>query len=196
MSVTVFPVTDQTVTTSLFFFLKIVADRGTTDPLSGASDTANDSARLSMSYAAGPGATTGVADYKTAATLPIDAGMAFYGELQGAISFVDNGGVSGDPLNVRVTAPSGVRVVGRYVTQSTAPSGPPIFGRFDITGTNTSFAIINTGDATNVPVFFYFVAYGISGSGNITFEYVKASDAEADDWQMTDIRCHMVRVLG
>lgn len=195
MSTTVFPVTDQTVSTSLFFFLKLIADRGTTDPLSGASDTANDSARLSMSYQSSPGATTGTADYKTAATLPIDEGMAFWGELQGTIAFVDNGGVSGDPLNMRITAPSGVRVVGIVLYQSSLPSGTPTFSRFDITGTNTVQQIINGGDATAQPVFFYFAAYGVSGSGNITFEYVKASDAEADDWQMTDIRCHMVRVL-
>lgn len=193
MATTVFPQTDDIATVSAWANMIAALDRGDTDPLSGSTDIAHDSDRLSFGGVQ-TATTTGVSDWQTMATLPVDEGMTFEGTLNADVVRVDNGGVGGDPFQVRITAPTGVTVYGITFHQAAFVSAPTQFQKIKVSGATTIVSNINALLFTSASIAYYLVLVGDTGGGNVTVQFSKGSDLDADDYRVENARALMSRI--
>lgn len=193
MATTVFPETDDVVTTTAWSDMIAALDRGNTDPLSGSTDVAHDSDRLSFGGVQ-TATSTAVADWQTIATLPIDEGMTFEGVLNADVLRVDNGGSGSDSFNVRITAPSGVTVYGITFHQNNFSSTGTQFSKINVSGATTVVSTINGGVFTSASISYYLLIVGDTGGGNVTVQFSKASDSDADDYRVENARALMSRI--
>lgn len=193
MATTVFPQTDDSVTTAAWSSMIAAVDRGQADPLANSSDTAHDSARLSFGGLV-TATSTGIGDWQTIATLPVDEGMAFEGTLNADVLRVDNGGAGSDPLAVRITAPSGVTVYGVTFHQGDFTAASTQFSPIKVSGATSNVSSINSGVFTSAAIAFYLVVIGDAGGGNVTVEFSKNTDSDADDFTVANARAMLSRI--
>ena len=102
MATTVFPQTDDSVTVAGWAAMIAALDRGQADPLSGAGDVSNDSTNLLWS-GSDSGFALSTTSYQTFATLPVDQGTVWAGEVNMEIERVNNGGSASDSINYAIT---------------------------------------------------------------------------------------------
>ena len=196
MATTVFPQTDDSVTVAGWAAMIAALDRGQADPLSGVGDVANDSTNLVWS-GSDSGFTLADTTYQTFATLPVDQGTVWAGEVNIEIARVNNGGSASDSINYGITVPAGITayVWLIYVKIAGGSSGRVEGGVYTgVTNQNigqTSGSIPDGNFATRI----YLVLTGDTASGDVLIRLQKGSDDDADDWNVFG-RAMLTRIKG
>lgn len=194
MSVTVFPVTDQTATVSLFSGLKSAVDRGSTDPLLSIDGGSSDTDRLQ--YDATTSGTKSDGTYTTLLSCQIDEGQAFLFE---AFVLINDATTSspGDDLSYRISVDSGIVARGMYFPKV---GGLAAGAAGHIPINTTSSQVVYGRDAASpsqsIPAQFRFVAVGDTGGGEVKIEWAKTTTAYANTFGV--VRCYMIgkRIKG
>lgn len=196
MATTVFPQTDDSVTVAGWAAMIAALDRGQADPLGGVGDVTNDTTNLVWS-----GSDSGLAltdtTRQTFATLPVDKGTSWAGEVNIEIARVDNGGSASDDINFDITVPSGITAyvwtIG-LVTASTA-NGRVSSGLYTGVTDDTFFVTSGGVPLNNFTTRIYVLLTGDTASGDVLIRLQKASDSDADDWNVFG-RAMLTRIKG
>ena len=196
MATTVFPQTDDTATVAGWAAMIAAIDRGQADPLSGSGDVVNDSTNLVWS-----GSDSGIAltttGYQTSATLPVDQGTVWAGEVNIEIQRVNNGGSASDDIAYAITVPAGVIAYAYVVCPGQLGTG---IGRIDgnvytgVTDTQITFTTAAIPDWDFV-VRYYLVLIGDTDSGDVLIRLGKQTDADVDNWNIFG-RAMLTRIKG
>jgi len=194
MSVTVFPVTDQTATVSLFSALKSAVDRGSTDPLSSIDGGLSDTERLQ--YDATTSGTKSDGTYTTLLSCQIDEGQAFLFE---AFVLINDATTSspGDELSYRISVDSGIAARGMYFPKvGGLTAGAAAHIPINTTTSQVVFGRDAASPSQNIPAQFRFVAVGDTGGGEVKIEWAKTTTAFGNTFGV--IRCYMIgkRIFG
>ena len=196
MATTVFPQTDDTATVAGWAAMIAALDRGQADPLSGVGDVVNDSTNLVWSGSdSGIGLTT--TGYQTFATLPVDQGTVWAGEVNIEIKRANNGGSASDNIAYAITVPAGVTAYAYVVCPGQLGTAN---GRIDgnvytaVTDTQITFTSGAIPDWDFV-VRYYLVLIGSTASGDVLIRLEKQTDADVDNWNIFG-RAMMTRIKG
>ena len=196
MATTVFPQTDDSVTVAGWAAMIAALDRGQADPLSGVGDVANDSANLVWS-----GSDSGIAltdaTYQTFATLPVDQGTVWAGEVNIEIQRANNGGSASDNIDYAITVPAGVIAYAYVICPGQLGTAN---GRIDgnvytsVTDTVITFTTGAIPDWDFVSRY-YLVLVGDTAAGDVLIRLRKQTDADADNWNVFG-RAMLTRIKG
>jgi hypothetical protein len=196
MATTVFPQTDDTATVAGWAAMIAALDRGQADPLSGSNDVTNDSTNLVWS-----GSSSGIAltttGYQTFATLPVDQGTVWAGEVNIEIQRVNNGGSASDNIAYAITVPAGITAYAYVVCPGQLGTAN---GRIDgnaytaVTDTQITFTTAAIPDWDFV-VRYYLVLIGDTASGDVLIRLEKQTDADVDNWNIFG-RAMLTRIKG
>lgn len=196
MATTVFPQTDDSVTVAGWAAMIAALDRGDADPLDNQFDVTNDSTNLVWSGANDPVILTNTT-YQTFATLPVDQGTVWAGEVNIEIERDDNGGSASDNINYAITVPAGITAFAWAVCFANAGTSN---GRMDggvYTGVTDDAFTITTGGipAANFTTRIYLVLTGDTASGDVLIRLAKGSTDDADNWNVYG-RALLTRIKG
>ena len=196
MATTVFPQTDDSVTVAGWAAMIAALDRGQADPLSGVGDVANDSTNFVWS-----GSDSGIAltdtTYQTFATLPVDQGTVWAGEVNIEIARVNNGGSASDSINYAITVPAGITAYAWAVCYADpSTSNGRIAGGVYTGVTNSGITSTSGGiPSANFTTRIYLVLTGDTASGDVLIRLQKSSDSDVDDWNVFG-RAMLTRIKG
>jgi hypothetical protein len=171
-------------------------DRGDADPLDDQADVTNDSTNLLWS-GSDSGFTLSTTSKQTFATLPVDQGTVWAGEVNIEIERDDNGGFASDNISYAITVPAGITAFA-WVICSANPSTSS--GRMDggaYTGVTDEVIAITTGGVpiANFTTRIYLVVTGDTASGDVLIRMAKGSTDDADNWNVFG-RARLTRIRG
>lgn len=196
MATTVFPQTDDSVTVAGWAAMIAALDRGDADPLDNQTDVANDSTNLLWS-GSDSGLTLSTTSYQTFATLSVDQGTVWAGEVNIEIERDNNGGSASDNINYAITVPAGITAFAWAICSASPGTSN---GRMDggaHTGVTDDAFTITTGGipAANFTTRIYLVLTGDTASGDVLIRLAKGSTDDADNWNVYG-RALLTRIKG
>ena len=196
MATSVFPKTDDTVTVSGWAAMIAALDRGQEDPFSGVGDVDNDSTNLVWS-GSDSGFTLSSTGFQTFATLPVDEGSVWAGEVNIEIERVDNGGSAGDGIVYAITVPDGITAYALVLChENLGTANGTVAGGVYTNVTDENIASTAGGiTSANVNTRIILVIKGNAASGDVLIRMEKQTDTDADDWNIFG-RAMLTRIKG
>lgn len=202
MATTVFPVTDQSVTKASWDAMAAAINRGQESQIDAMSDSASTDRLIWQSQTSGTASADNTTPRQWIPDITITLGKAFFLNLYLSISETVTDGTNDDDLSIKITVPSGVRLIGTLETVSRTDSGAPtlVFHNswfVNATGSTFTQALgVDTSNASpqNLSVIFSGVAVGDTATGAIEVDYLKSANAWSTEYTSGQSHAHGIRI--